>query len=54
MAHFAQKVTQSHSHELPLPKKLEKDVKKYLQGCHIGRFIEILLKNDTQRIPKVV
>ena len=53
-AHFAQKVTQSHSHELPLPKKTEKYVKKYLQGCHIGRFIEILLKNDTPRIPKVV
>ena len=53
-AHFAQKVRQSRSHELPLPKKLQKDVKKYLQGCHIGRFIEILLKNDTPKIPKVV
>ena len=53
-AHFAQKVTQSHSHELPLPKKLEKGIKKCLQGCHIGRFIEILIKNGTPRTPKVV
>ena len=53
-AHFAQKVRQSRSHELPLPKKLQKDVKKYLQGCHIGRFIEILTKNGTPRTPKVV
>ena len=53
-AHFAQKVTQSHSHELPLSKKLEKDVNKCLQGCHVGRFIEILTKNDTPRTPKVV
>ena len=52
--HFDQKVSQSRSHELPLPKITEKYVKKYLQGCHIGRFIEILLKNDTPRIPKVV
>ena len=27
-AHFAQKVRQSRSHELPLPKKLQKDSKK--------------------------
>ena len=53
-AHFAQKVTQSHSHELPLPKKFQKDVKKYMQGCHIGRFIEILRKNGAPRTPKVV
>ena len=53
-AHFAQKVRQSRSHELPLPKKLQKDVKKCWQGCHIGRFIEILTKNDTPRTPKVV
>ena len=53
-AHFAQKVTQSRSHELPLPKKLQKDSKKCWQGCHIGRFIEILIKNDTPRTPKVV
>ena len=53
-AHFAQKLIQSRSHELPLPKKLQKDVKKYLQGCHIGGFIEILIKNDTPRAPKVV
>ena len=53
-AHFAQKVSQSRSHELPLPKKLQKDCKKCWQGCHIGRFIEILIKNDTPRTPKVV
>ena len=53
-AHFAQKVSQSCSHEFPLPKKLQKDVKKYLQGWHIGRFIEILTKNATPRTPKVV
>ena len=53
-AHFAQKVRQSRSHELPLPKKLQKDCKKCWQGCHIGRFIEILRKNGTPRIPKVV
>ena len=53
-AHFAQKVTQSRSHELPLPKKLQKDAKKYMQGCHIGRFIEILRKNGAPRTPKVV
>jgi hypothetical protein len=53
-AHFAQKVRQSRSHELPLPKKLQKDSKKCWQGCHIGRFIEILIKNDTPRTPKVV
>ena len=53
-AHFAQKVRQSRSHELPLPKKSQKDSKKYWQGCHIGRFIEILRKNDAPRIPKVV
>ena len=53
-AHFAQKVRQSRSHELPLPKKSQKDSKKYWQGCHIGRFIEILRKNGTQRTPKVV
>ena len=53
-AHFAQKLIQSRSHELPLPKKLQKDVKKYMQGCRIGRFIEILIKNDTPRTPKVV
>ena len=41
-AHFAQKLRQSRSHEFPLPKKLQKDDTKYLQGCHIGRFIEIL------------
>ena len=52
--HFVQKVTQSHSYELPLPKKLEKDVNKCLQGCHVGRFIEILTKNGTPRTPKVV
>ena len=52
--HFVQKVSQSRSHVLPLPKKLQKDVKKYLQGCHIGRFIEILTKNATPRTPKVV
>ena len=51
---FAQKVTQSRSHELPLPKKLQEDGKKCWQGCHIGRFIEILIKNDTPRTPKVV
>ena len=53
-AHFAQKVTQSHSHELPLFKKLKKDVNKCLQGCHVGRFIEMLMKNDPPRTPKVV
>ena len=53
-AHFAQKVTQSRSHELPLSKKFQKDVKKHVQGCHIGRFIEFFLKNDTPRAPKVV
>ena len=53
-AHFAQKVRQSRSHELPLPKKLQKDSKKCWQGCHIGRFIEILRKNGNPRIPKVV
>ena len=51
-AHFDQKLIQSRSHELPLPKKLQKDVKKYLQGCHIGRFIEILIKNGTPRDPQ--
>ena len=54
VAYFAQKVTESRSHELPLPKKLQKDVKKYMQGCHIGRFIEILRKSCTPRTPKVV
>ena len=53
-AHFAQKVSQSRSHELPLPRKLQKDVKKYMQWCHIGRFIEILRKNGAPRTPKVV
>ena len=53
-AHFAQKVRQSRSHELPLPKKLQKDSKKCWQGCHIGRFIQILIKNGILRIPKVV
>ena len=53
-AHFAQKVRQSRSHELPLPKKFQKDCKKCWQGCHIGRFIEILMKNDTPRTPRVV
>ena len=53
-AHFAQKVRQSRSHELPLPKKFQKDCKKCWQGCHIGRFIEILIKNDNPRTPKVV
>ena len=53
-AHFAQKVRQSRSHELPLPKKLQKDAKKYMQGCHIGRFIEFFGKNGTPRTPIVV
>ena len=53
-AHFAQKVRQSRSHELPLPKKLQKDSKKCWQGCHIGRFIEILTKNASTSTPKVV
>ena len=50
--YFAQKVTQNHSYELPLPKKLEKDVNKCLQGCHVGRFIEILTKMTPQGRPK--
>ena len=53
-AHFAQKVRQSRSHELPLPNNLQKDVNKCWQGCHVGRFIEILTKNGTPRTPKVV
>ena len=53
-AHVAQKVTQSHSHEFPLPKKLQNDVNKCLQGCHVGRFIEILTKNGTPRTPQMV
>ena len=53
-AHFAQKVRQSRSHELPLPKKLQKDGEKCWQGCHTGRFMAILSKNDTPRSPKVV
>ena len=32
-AHFAQKVRQSRSHELPLPKKLQKDVKNTCMGA---------------------
>jgi hypothetical protein len=51
---FAQKVTQSRSHELPLLKKLQKDVKKCWQGCRMARFIEIWTKNGTPRTPKVV
>ena len=39
-AHFVQKVTQSRSHELPLPKKLQKDGKKCWQGCHIGALLK--------------
>ena len=53
-AHFAQKVSQRRSHELPLLKKLQKDVKKCWQGCRMARFIEILTKNGTPRTPKVV
>ena len=34
-AHFVQKVSQSQSHGLPLPKTLQKDFKKYMQGCHV-------------------
>ena len=53
-AHFAQKVSQSRSHELPLLKKLQKDVKKCWQGCHIKRFIENFEKMVPQGPPKVV
>ena len=52
-AHFAQKGSQSRSHGLPLSKKLQKDAKKWLQGCHMGRFIEILTKNDTPKWSKM-
>ena len=51
-AHFVQKLRQSRFHELPLPNNLQKDDKKCWQGCHIGRFIEILIKNETPRTPK--
>ena len=54
VAHFAQKVTESRSHELPLHEKLQKDVNKCWQGCHVGRFIEILGETATPRTPKVV
>ena len=53
-ADFVQKLRQSRSPELPLPKNLQKGGKKCLQGCHKRRFIEILIKNDTPRTPKVV
>ena len=36
-----------------MSKKLEKDVNKCLQGCHVGRFIEILTKNDPPKWSKM-
>ena len=53
-AHFAQTVNQRRSQKPPLPKKLQKGSKKCWQGCHIERFIEMLIKNDTPRTSKVV
>ena len=41
-AHFAQKLIQSRSHELPLPGKKEKDATKCRPVRHMMRFIEIL------------